>query len=298
MDERDWDILTTMAEERSISRTAERLFISQPAISYRLRMIEEDFGAKIAYRTSSGVVLTPQGEHLVACAREMQLRLRKTRERISSMGNRVCGPLRIASSAIFANYDLPGLLRGFLERYPDVEVFLKTNKSRQVARMIEREEVSVAIVRGDYPWAEVRHMLGEEPICLVSRGSVELGELPDRPRIVYGTDTSLQEMVDDWWRETYMRPSFVSMEVDTMDTCRRMVVQGLGWAVLSYSGLSELDNLYTRNLYWADGSPLVRRTWVYAHHSSMELPAVRAFVDYLVAERGNRKAGGSGAPGG
>lgn len=296
MDERDWEILTTVAEERSISRAAERLFLSQPAISYRLRRIEDDFGAKIAYRTPSGVVLTPQGEHLVSYAREMQLSLKKTKERILSMSDKVCGPLRIGSSAIFANYELPELLRGFLERNPDVEIFLKTDKSRQIARMLDREEVSVAIVRGDYPWSEVRHQLREEPICLVSRTRISMAELPEKPRIIYGTDTSLQEMVDAWWRETFIKPSFVSMEVDTMDTCRRMVRQDLGWAVLSFAGLSEFDNLYTENLHWADGSPLLRRTWVYCHKASMELPAVRAFVEYLAQTCDARYAGQESRP--
>jgi DNA-binding transcriptional LysR family regulator len=283
VDDRDWDILTGIAEERSLSRVAEKLGISQPAISYRLRSLEEDFGARLCFRTSSGVSLSPQGEYLVAWARDMQRRLEDAKARILGMGSSVCGPLRIGCAAIFANFELPGLLRGFLELYPQVEIFLKTSKSRQIARLLEREDVTVAIVRGDYPWQELRHRLKDEPICLVARSPLALAELPGQPRIVYTTDISLQEMVDAWWRESYMSQPSARMEVDTMDTCRRMVAEGLGWAILPYSGLSEHHGLFTQNLHWADGSALHRSTWIYARHSSLELPAVRAFVDYLVA---------------
>ena len=134
MDERDWDILTGIAEERSLSRVAEKLGISQPAISYRLRSLEEDFAARLCFRTSSGVSLTPQGEYLVAWAREMQRRLEEAKSRILGMGSSVCGPLRIGCAAIFANFELPGLLRDFLERYPQVVRSVTPEAIREAAR--------------------------------------------------------------------------------------------------------------------------------------------------------------------
>lgn len=283
MTEADWRMMVAISEERSISRAAERLYISQPALSYRLRMLEEEFRARLFFRTPGGVTLTPQGESVLAYARDMILSLAKMKERLSGMSGGVRGPLRIGSSAVFANFEMPGLLGGFLERYPDVEIFLKTGVSRQIARMMEREEVSVAIMRGDYPWTETRHRLREEPICLVSRLPVALEDLPALPRIMYGTDTSLQQMVDEWWRQTYFKPSFISMEVDSMDTCRRMVLQGLGWAILPEIVLGDLGNVMKRQLYWPDGSPLVRRTWILCRNYAMQLPAVRAFVEYITA---------------
>jgi DNA-binding transcriptional LysR family regulator len=285
MDEKDWTMLITIAEERNITRAAERLYISQPAITYRLRMLENRFHTKLVFRTPSGVLLTPEGEFLLKYAKDMQLQLLQTKEKLMSLGGKVQGPLRIGSSAIFANYELPQILKGFLELHPAVEVFLKTGRSRQVSRMLEKEEVSLAIVRGDYPWDEEKHLLREEPICLVSRHPLKLEELPDKPRIIYGTDSSLQEMVDEWWRQTFFRPPFTHMAVDTMDTCRRMVVHNLGWAVLPSIGLNEHDGLFTLPLHWKNGEPLLRRTWGLCRRMSLELPAVRTFLQYLTEAR-------------
>jgi DNA-binding transcriptional LysR family regulator len=246
-----------------------------------LKALEDEFRTRIVIRTPSGVMLTPQGEVLLAYAEEMLLGLTKTRARLLSIGDRVYGPLRIGSSAVFANYEMPQLLRGFLERYPEVEIFLKTGLSGRVNRMLEDEEVSVAIVRGDYPWSGERHVLREEPVCLVSASTVEIEELPDRPHVVYRTDASLQEMMDRWWRETFSRPSLDSMVVDTMNTYRQMVLHDLGWAILPSIGLNGLENLTVRDLHWKNGEPLQRRTWLYCHRYSLELPAVRAFIGWM-----------------
>ncbi len=281
MDERDWIMLKTIADEKSITKTAEKLYISQPAITYRLRAMENEFKCKIVFRTSNGVMLTPQGEFLLSHVREMILKLTKTKERVQSISGKVSGPLRIGSSAIFAAFILPDLLQGFLEKYPEVEIFLNTGRSREVTKMLGNEEVAVAIVRGDYPWKEKKLFLREENICLVSCARLEIEELPEKPRIIYSTDSSLQKMVDDWWHETFFKPSYVSMAVDTMDICRRMVKKNLGWAILPDIGMSELGGIHKTNLYWKDGKPVARRTWLYCHNYSLELPAVTAFIAYL-----------------
>lgn len=310
MDDRDWDILATIAEEKNISRAAERLCISQPALSYRLRAIEEEFETKAFVRTPKGVSLTAQGEQMVAYAREMILALQKARERLAGHGGKVAGPLRIGSSAVFANHELPRLLAGFLQRHPGVDVHLRTGVSRAVLEMLDREACTVGIVRGDHPWTEVKHPLREEGICLLSHRPLELEQLPDAPRITYGTDPSLQALLDDWWREHFSRPPKAPMVVDTMDTCRRMVAHGLGYALLPDIGLDEIEQLrpvYKRFLHWQDGDPVLRRTWLFCKESSLELPPVRAFVEHLLEARprretpsaeaiGGRRGGPRGAP--
>jgi len=284
LNDRDWIILKTIAEERNITKAAERLYVSQPALTYRLKLLEREFRVKILIRTPNGVILTPQGEYLLTYSNEMLLRLTKMKEQLASFGDKVKGPLRIGSSAIFANYELPQLLHGFRELYPETEIFLKTGMSKQVRRMIEHEEVAVAIIRGDPEWKEEKHLLFDEPVCLVSKTPLEVEDLPNHPRIIYGTDSSLQSLVSEWWRKTFARPFIESMAVDTMDTCRRMVQQNLGWAILPSIGLSEFDDLLLHPLFWPDGSPLIRKTWICYGAYAKELPTVRAFIDYVIKQ--------------
>lgn len=283
MNDRDWLLLKTIAEERNITKAADRLYVSQPALTYRVKLLEREFRTTLLIRTPNGVILTPQGEFLLAYAEEMLLRLTKTKEQLASFGNTVKGPLRIGSSAIFANYELPQLLHGFRDLYPETEIFLKTGMSRQVRRMLEHEEVAVAIIRGDPEWKEEKHLLFDEPVCLVSKKPLDVEDLPKQPRIIYGTDSSLQSLVAEWWRKTFTQPFKESMAVDTMDTCRRMVQQNLGWAILPSIGLNEFDDLQLRPLFWPDGSPLIRKTWICYGSYAKQLPTVRAFIDFVLA---------------
>lgn len=281
MNEKDWVMLKILAEEKNITKAASRLFIAQPSITYRLQQLEKEFGTKIVTRNPNGVVLTAEGEYLLSFSEEMLLKLRTAKEKIQNMSGKVQGTLRLGSSAIFAHYEMPQILKGFLDKYPAVEISLKTGLSQKVSRMLQVEEIAVAIVRGDYPWIEEKHLLSTEPICLVSHQPIPLEELPHKPQIIYGTDSALKKMLEEWWRQIYSVPPLITMEVDSMATCRQMVLNGLGWAILPGIGLPLHNKLFTQELYWKNGTPLERRTWLLYHSASLELSSVKAFVDYI-----------------
>ena len=282
MDAKDWLILKTIADEKNITKAAERLYISQPALTYRLKNMEKEFGAKFVSRSHNGIVLTHQGEFMLAYANEMLERFQDTKERIKNMENKVQGTLRLGSSSIFAHHDLPNILKNFLQIYPDVDVILKTGMSARIYRMLQKEEITVAILRGDYPWAEEKHQLRDEPICLVSSEPLEFKDLPGRTQITYATNSSLKPLIENWWREFFTEAPRATMDVDSMDTCRQMVLHGLGWSVLPATGLSEHENLHIKELYWRSGKPLRRSTWLMYYTSSLELITVKTFADYLL----------------
>lgn len=285
MDEKDWRILKTIAEEKSITRAATRLFISQPALTYRLKNLEEEFGAQLVLRMPNGVVLTSQGEYLLSYANQMLLSLESAKDHIKNMENKVQGALRMGSSAVYAHFVLPKMLKGFLEQYPEVELSLKTGLSHQVVRMLEKQEIALGVVRGDHPWEGEKFLLTEEAVCLVSRSDLQIDELLNQPHIRYGTDTRLQKMIDDWWRQHFKAPPLTTMEVNTMDTARQLVLHGLGWTVLPTIGLpKDDDTLFVKPLYWRDGSPLLRQTWLFCTEGAQQLLTVRAFIDYLKQE--------------
>jgi DNA-binding transcriptional LysR family regulator len=281
MDNKDWLMLRTISEEKNITKAAERLYISQPALSYRLKNLEKEFGAKIVLRNTTGVVFTHQGEYLLNYALKMLTQLTSAKEHIQNMENKIQGTLRIGTSAIFAHYELPEILKGFLECYPDVDISLKTGLSSRINKMLQKDEFAVAILRGDPFWPEEKHMLQEEHICLTSRNAIKFHDLPHLPRINYGTDSSLREMLENWWLEIFPCPPNITMEVDSMDTCRQMVLHGLGWAILPFIGLKEHNSLYTKELHWRDGTPVMRRTWMLYRNASLGLSAVHAFINYI-----------------
>ncbi|WP_126425101.1 LysR family transcriptional regulator [Brevibacillus marinus] len=288
MDEKDWHLLVTLYHERNITKAAERLYISQPALTYRLQQLEKEFGAKIVTRGKKGVEFTVQGAYLVEYSKEMLLQLRKAKEYILNMEQNVKGTLRLGVSGMFARYELPKLLKNFLAKYPDVEINLKTGWSSEINQLLQKEEVHLGIVRGNYDWHGEAYLFREEMLSIAYNKKIELEELPSLPQIHYRTDPSLRTQIDNWWKEIFRTPPTVAMEVDRIDTCKQLVLNGLGYAIFPNICLSDDEPLYTFPLISSNQQPLLRKTWIIYRESSLELTFVKAFIDFMKEEAAHR----------
>ncbi|WP_232699972.1 LysR family transcriptional regulator [Brevibacillus daliensis] len=283
MDEKDWLLLRILYEEKNITKAAQQLFMSQPAITYRLQQIEKDFNTQLVSRTKKGVEFTAQGERLVQYSTEMLLQLRKLKEEIINMDGQVRGMLRLGVSGNFARYQFPPLLKQFLVLYPDVEINLLTGWSTEIMQYIHREEIHIGIVRGDHHWLEGKHLLAEEPMCIVSKNEIDIDNLPALPRINYKTDPSLKNTISAWWQEKYDAPPLVTMEVDRIETCKEMVRTELGYAIFPLACLTESDQLHYSLLRTSNNEVIKRKTWVIYRKSSMELSIIRAFIEFITS---------------
>lgn len=281
--ERDWAAFVTIVEEGNITKAAERLYLSQPALSYRIRHIESALGVSLFIRNSGGIILTPEGEMYAGYCRRMLREMREIKEQLANMSDEVQGTLTIASAGIFANYELPVLLRSFTDKYPKVHIQVKTGLSHRVSKLFNSGECMVAIIRGDYKNQGRSFQLYEEPYCLTYYRKVDWSELPDLSMIRYKTDPTVTLAVDTWWNENFTTRPPVTMELDTMSTCRRFIRQGLGWAVLPHLGLEALEKegLYVEPLCDKNGKPMMRSTSLYYDEASIRLTAVKAFIDHV-----------------
>ncbi|WP_026693010.1 LysR family transcriptional regulator [Peribacillus kribbensis] len=281
MEEKDWILLQTIYEEGNLSKASERLYISQPALTYRIQQLEKEFNTKILLRKKRGVEFTTHGEYLVQYSQNMLFQLRKTKEHLSNMDHKVRGTLRLGSSGNFARYKLPQILEGFLSRYPDIEVNLKTGWSFDINQMVNKEEVHVGITRGRYNWQGPQLLLNEENIYIVSRDPIVPKELPALPRINYQTDQTLKTTIDKWWKDSFTLPPYITMDVDNIDTCKEMVIRGLGYAILPGICLVGNEGLHTLKIESKITGEIIRKTVLVYQESSLELAVVKAFVEFM-----------------
>ncbi|HMM19256.1 MAG TPA: LysR family transcriptional regulator [Selenomonadales bacterium] len=283
MDEKDWIALKTVVEERSITKAAERLYLSQPALTYRLKNLEKEFGVPLFSRRPAGALFTEQGEYLLHYAEEMLAKLGKTKEHVRSMGGKVQGTLRLGSSTTFAQWCLAPLLKSFKEQYPLVEIYLRSRVSSHLINLLREQEVSVAIIRGDIHWPENRHLLQEEALCLVSATPIDMDELPNLPWIQYDIDFLINATDEDWWREHFSVPPLTNIKVDKIDTCLQMVLHGLGWTILPEIWLRNHPSLHAQPMFSKSGAALTRKTWMLYKTEALERAAVKAFIEHMAA---------------
>ncbi|MEN1967918.1 LysR family transcriptional regulator [Lentibacillus sp. N15] len=281
MNEKDWELLSTLFDEGTITKTAQKLYISQPALTYRIKQIEKEFNSRIINRGKKGVFFTNEGEYLVNYARKMIKELRQTRDVLIDMKDDIRGTLRIGISSNFALYQLPLLLEGFLRKYPNVEVSLTTGWSSQIHELLHKEDIHIAILRGEHSWQGEQIVLSTESLCAASKEKFNINDLPNLNLIKYQTDFHLKNTFDEWWKNTFHVPPKVSMVVDKIETCKELVKKGLGYAFFPSICLRESDNIYTVDLVTSD-KKILRKTWLLYRKELLSLNVINAFVAYTI----------------
>ncbi|MGG3845942.1 LysR family transcriptional regulator [Aeribacillus composti] len=280
MEEKDWVLLQTLYDQQNITKTAEILYVSQPSLSYRIQQLEKEFGITILHRGRRGVEFTPQGEYLVKYAKDMLRQLQQTKEFLLSMENKISGTLKIGTASSMARYKLPNILKNFYAKYPDVEFKVTSSRSSELVNSVYKRDVHVGFIRGDYKWPEEKHLIMTENIWIVSKREISLDELPNLPRIIYKTDLSLENVFDNWWKENFSEPPTITMEVDNMETCKEMVLSGLGYAIIPSIVLSNNEDLYRIQLRTRRGEPIMRNSWIIYRKESLKIPLIKAFVNF------------------
>ena len=132
MDEKDYELLHALDETRNITHAADKLYMTQSALSKRIKALEQELGVEIVLRSRQGIRFTPAGEqvllHSAAAAREME----KMRRQLASIQGEACGTLRAGISVNFSYYRLPEVLTEYHKAYPKVRLDIATGHSRNI----------------------------------------------------------------------------------------------------------------------------------------------------------------------
>jgi DNA-binding transcriptional LysR family regulator len=149
----------TVARENHLTRAADILHISQPAVSAHIKALEEEFKQPLFIRTPKGMELTPGG---VVLCRKAEKILQDV-ERLAALGEelhlRPVGNLRIGLNRDSDFLRLPSLYRQLRTHYPGLEIRLHHAVSGTIAKMIQKDELDCGFVLGDYPDNEVRALV-------------------------------------------------------------------------------------------------------------------------------------------
>ncbi|WP_046175191.1 LysR family transcriptional regulator [Domibacillus indicus] len=278
----EFRLLTVLAEEMNMRKAAERLFVSQPALSQRLQTIEKEWAVKIFNRSTKGLSLTPSGELIVEYAKETLEKKEQLLEELQSLEPQVHGTLKIACATIVGQNWLPKVLKLFVERYPHAKIQLITGWSSEIAKALYEGEVHVGIIRGTPEWKGRKIHLFEDPLYLVDKEIQDIEDVlsTDKPFIQFKSDSNYDQEIQEWWHSRFQMAPKRSIVVDQIETCRQMAFNGLGYAILPAITLANQENdLFQIPLLDREGQPIRRDTWLLGYDTAFELRQVQAFVE-------------------
>jgi DNA-binding transcriptional LysR family regulator len=281
MDQKDWQILKILQEEKNITKAAERLYISQPALTYRIKSLEKEFGVQILHRSKHGIKFTHEGEYLVNYAEKTIHEFQIMKDHLKNMNDFDEGIIRLGVSRNFARYMLPDILAEFLLHYKKVQFNVITSWSQSIIKLIEKDKINIAIMRGENFGNYEKILLTREPIYIINHTDFDLTNLPSLPRINFKTDPGLQKILDRWWNENFSVPPLVTMEIDNIETCLKLVNRGLGYAAVPGIGLKEYSHLNKKVITDSQNEPIVRETWLIYKETDLQYPIISKFIDFI-----------------
>ncbi|UJF36126.1 LysR family transcriptional regulator [Paenibacillus hexagrammi] len=140
--------LVSVAEERSFTRAAEKMYISQPAISQHIQLLESRYDVKLLDRTNKHVMLTKAGEVVYQHAKEILNTYSLMEQLVKDLKEDPSGPLYIGASFTFGEYVLPHLIAGFRKQYPRIEPHISIDNTLTVVKQVVQGELDVGIIEG------------------------------------------------------------------------------------------------------------------------------------------------------
>jgi DNA-binding transcriptional LysR family regulator len=141
-------VFRTVAEHLNFRKAAERLFLTQPAITLQIKALEDDLGVRLFDRTATRVSLTHQGSLLLSYAKRIATLVSDAEQELGAEDGKVSGEFSLGVSTTIAQYVLPRLLGAFLDEHPRVQFSLHSGNTSEIVQLLLDDKLSVGLIEG------------------------------------------------------------------------------------------------------------------------------------------------------
>lgn len=286
-----------ICEARHMTRAAEGLGVSQPALSAAVRKLEAEAGAALLHRTGHGVEATDAGRIFLARARAAVREADAALEQVRQLVGLEIGSIRVGGGATATSYLLPPVVSAIRRRHPDLRFFVREAGSRAVAAGVLGAELDLGIVTepishpGSGELMTTGHVRDELRLIvppghrLDGRRSFRWKDLVDEPIVAFEAGTAVRGVIDQACSEAGVE-LMVVMELRSIESIKRMVAAGIGAGFVSRFALAkDRDSGQTAaaGLSCKDGR-LERTLAVIRRRDRVPSPAVAAFERELLGQ--------------
>lgn len=282
MEIRDWDIIHKLFLYKNITKAAQALYISQPALTSKIKVIEEELGAALIERNNKGIEFTLIGNYVAQYAQERLSDFRLFKEDVRAMAHEMVGNLRIVAPYIIVKYKLPGIILAFQKMYPLVTFDITTVHSGEVATYLKSHFYHFGFVRNNLK-VDAMNVLPIESggISIAYHKKFALEELPYLRKIEYQTDNYYHNILEEWWNTHFKKPAVAAVKVSDLESCKEMILAGVGYGILPDLVLSQNHHLHVYSILNVDGEPLTRCTWMIYQDSVAQRILPRTFYEFM-----------------
>lgn len=274
MDFREMLYITTVADCRSITAAARKLYISQPSLSHIVSKVEQDVGVKLFDRGTSPLTITYAGEKYVETARKILLMSDNLRKELIDAGLGEKGRIVFGMPMERAGYMLPSIIPEFKKQYPGIELQVREAKSDELLQAILRDDISFYVIprgQGELPVGLKAELIYREHLVLVadpamicpdmllesdgheqkaapesgvqnSLPRVNLSQMKDIPFIMLKKGHAIRRKTDTVLRQYGIDPE-IMIELSSCISAVQLAASGLGVAIVPQRAVEVLGGM-------------------------------------------------------
>jgi DNA-binding transcriptional LysR family regulator len=274
MADRRLQVFHTVARLLSFTKAAETLHMTQPAVTFQVRQLEEYFNTRLFDRTHNRISLTEAGARVFQFSDKIFELYGEMENAVREMTGEISGSLTIGASTTIAEYMLPALLGDFRAKYPDVSIHLKVSNTDGIVSMVENNTIDLGVVEAP---VSNKNLVVDECrrdylVAIVPPGhakadlkKITLDELLEYPFICReegsGTREVIAEHMARWSKsQTCMN---VAMELGSPEAVKGAVEAGMGISVVSNATIQKELRLST--LVAIELDPPLERPFSFVH---------------------------------
>jgi len=290
MADRRLQVFHAVAKHLSFTKAAEALFMTQPAVTFQIRQLEEHFNTRLFDRAHGRIALTPAGQLALDYAERILGLSSELDTRLKEMSGQVAGPLLIGASTTIAEFLLPQVLGEFKARYPAVVPRLFVANSEAVQGRIAERSLDLGFIEGDSHLPSlVTDVCCDDELRVVCAPSHPLAKLKsvgpkalmEHAYVSREPGSGTREVIDNYLQKAGVQPDSlqVVMELGSPEALKGLVATGLGFTIMSRA-IAALEVKLGRLVQIQLAPPLIRHLSVVYPKERFHSRLVNGFVQF------------------
>jgi DNA-binding transcriptional LysR family regulator len=290
MADRRLQVFHTVARLLSFTKAAETLHMTQPAVTFQIRQLEEHFNTRLFDRTHNRISLTAAGQRVFDYAEKIIALYGEMDSRVRELTGDVSGILIIGASTTIAEYVLPGLLGEFQSRYKDVNVRLSVSNSLGIVHMVENNTVDVGIVESpvtnknlavEVCWHDELVFICPPGHPFAKKAAITPQDIVSLPFLCREEGSGTREVINEYLEDNKVAAHELNlcMEFGSPEAIKSAVEAGLGVSIVSRATVGK--ELKLKTLVALPLNPVLKRPFSFVHQrQKFRLRAVDEFMNF------------------
>lgn len=250
MADRRLQVFHAVAKHLSFTKAAEALYMTQPAVTFQVKQLEEHFNARLFDRSHGRIRLTAAGELVYAYAERILGLAAELEARMAEMSGEIAGPLVIGASLTNGEFILPQVIGEFQTSHPRVEIHLTVGNSETIENRVAEHSLDIGFIESPPHLSnlETRQICEEELLVVCAPGSqiarmrrVTPAQLLDKPYVRREPGSGTREFADRYFRSHGVSPDDLNvvMELGSTVAIKSVVETGLGFSIMSRAAIGK-----------------------------------------------------------